>query len=625
MIYHVSKNGNDKNIGTEKEPLLTISRAAKLTDEGDTVIVHEGVYRENVSPVHGARSESGRITYMAAKGEKAVIKGSEEVTGWVREGSVWRTDVDNSLFGDFNPYAEVVDGDWMARPLDPVTGIGMKHLGMVYLDGEALIEALSEKELAETEMTWFARVENDRTRIWANFGDTEPNNSVTEINVRRTCFYPEKTGVNYITVRGFEICHAATPWAPPTVEQFGAIGANWAKGWIIEENTVHDSRCAGISVGKNFSFEQNMYTRYRRKGGMCYQFEAMFRGAREGWIKAKIGSHIIRNNVIYGCGQNGIVGHMGGAFSEIYGNEIYNIGTRAEFWGYELGAIKLHAPIDTYIHHNYIHHCTMGTWLDWQAQGTRLSSNIYHDNEIDIKIEVTHGPHIVDNNIFGSKQNFQNAAQGGAYVHNIFCGGMYKYEVLDRSTPYHLPHSTEFAGCTLVYSADDRFYNNIFLNTQTEENKKFIPGLPMYEGCADTLEEYLETVWRVHGKCDVENFAKIPQPVYTAHNYYGDGVIPYERDNTSVKTALASNVKFMKEADGVYLEMTLDPAFDTLEAQTVTTEMLGLPRITDCPYDAPDGSDVKISSDIFGAMRHKNPTVGPIEGIKAGKVRIKIR
>ena len=61
MVYHVSKNGNDKNIGTEKEPLLTISRAAKLADEGDTVIVHEGVYRENVSPVHGARSESGRI------------------------------------------------------------------------------------------------------------------------------------------------------------------------------------------------------------------------------------------------------------------------------------------------------------------------------------------------------------------------------------------------------------------------------------------------------------------------------------------------------------------------------------------------------------------------------------
>ena len=624
-IYHVAKNGSDKNPGTQELPLLTISRAAKLLEEGDTVIVHEGVYRENVSPARGARSELGRITYTAAKGEKAVIKGSEVVSGWKNEDGVWHISVENSVFGSFNPYAEIVDGDWMQRPLDPVTRLGMKHLGTVYLGGKALIEALSKEELMSTPMTWFATVGDNATEIWANFGASDPNNSVTEINVRKTCFWPEKTGVDYITVRGFEIAHAATPWAPPTVEQFGAIGANWSKGWIIEENIVHDSRCAGISVGKSFSFEQNASTKYRRKGGMCYQFEAMFRGTRDGWRKGNIGSHIIRNNVVYNCGQNGIVGHMGGAFSEIYGNEIYNIGIRDEFWGYELGAIKLHAPIDTYIHHNYIHHCTMGTWLDWQAQGTRLSSNIYHDNEIDIKIEVTHGPHIVDNNIFGSAQNFQNAAQGGAYVHNLFMGGMYKYEVLDRSTPYHLPHSVEMAGCTLVYSADDRFYNNIFANTQTEENVKFIPGLPMYKGCADSLEEYLEAVWQAHGKCDVENYAKIPQPLYTAHNYYGDAVIPYERDHTSVKTSLATDAKITACEDGVYLEMTLDKDFDTLKAQTVTTEMLGLPRITECPYDAPDGTDVKISQDIFGVLRHKNPTVGPIEGITAGKVRVKIR
>ena len=38
--------------------------------------------------------------------------------------------------------------------------------------------------------------------------------------------------------------------------------------------------------------------------------EAVFRALKIGWSKEKIGSHIIRNNVIYDCGQNGIVGHM---------------------------------------------------------------------------------------------------------------------------------------------------------------------------------------------------------------------------------------------------------------------------------------------------------------------------
>ena len=44
--YHVAKHGNDKNTGTYESPFLTISKAAKLADEGDTVIVHEGEYRE---------------------------------------------------------------------------------------------------------------------------------------------------------------------------------------------------------------------------------------------------------------------------------------------------------------------------------------------------------------------------------------------------------------------------------------------------------------------------------------------------------------------------------------------------------------------------------------------------
>ena len=40
--YHVAKHGNDKNPGTAEQPFLTVSRAARLADEGDTVIVHEG-------------------------------------------------------------------------------------------------------------------------------------------------------------------------------------------------------------------------------------------------------------------------------------------------------------------------------------------------------------------------------------------------------------------------------------------------------------------------------------------------------------------------------------------------------------------------------------------------------
>ncbi|MBE6666638.1 MAG: DUF1565 domain-containing protein [Ruminococcaceae bacterium] len=617
-VYHVSKSGNDRNTGTEAFPFLTISKAASLADEGDTVIVHEGVYRESVSPAHGARNEAGRITYMAAEGERAVIKGSEILENWEETDGIWRAEVSNALFGDFNPFADVLDGDWLARPLDYP-----KHTGCVYINEEALWEASHEAELHEKEMSWFAVTGEETTAVFVHTDGRNPNEACMEINVRRTCFYPEKTGLNYITVRGFEMAQAATPWAPPTAHQIGMLGVHWAKGWIIENNVLHDSRCCAVSVGKELSTGHHMYTRYRRKAGTHYQYEAMLAAKRLGWSRETIGSHIIRNNKIHHCGQNGIVGHLGGVYSEIYGNEIYHIADKGEFWGHEVGAIKLHALIDTQIHHNHIHHCLMGVWMDWQVQGARLSSNLFHHNGIDMKCEVTHGPHLVDNNIFGSEQNFQNAAQGGAYVHNLFFGGMFQYAVLDRSTPYHLAHSTEMKGCSLVYGGDDRYYNNIFLNTQSEENKRFRVGLSMFNGAPDTLEEYLETVWNKFGKCDALQFGSVPQPIYTAHNYYGDGAPAYDRDLTSVSVDTESFAKIETEENGdVYLSLYLDERFDSLRPLPVDSLRLDMPRIAEEPYENPDGSPLCVDRDFFGNLRGEHPKTGPLENLKAGKNRI---
>ena len=60
-------------------PLKTISAAAELARPGDNVIVHEGIYREEINPPRGGTSDSERIVYTAAPGAKVVIKGSEPV------------------------------------------------------------------------------------------------------------------------------------------------------------------------------------------------------------------------------------------------------------------------------------------------------------------------------------------------------------------------------------------------------------------------------------------------------------------------------------------------------------------------------------------------------------------
>lgn len=642
--FHVAVTGNDYADGTKTSPFATISKAAAVAEAGDCVIVHEGTYREWVKPAHRGYSDINRITYEAAEGEKVVIKGSEIVKDWENiEGSVWKAVVSNEMFGDFNPFYEPLTGDWLIDPADRQV-----HAADVYLNGKSLYEAATLNEVKnpvmredgfnapwtlhrepllypeDSMLQWYAEVDRDTTTIYANFQGADPTKELVEINVRQFCFYPERTGMDYITVRGFEMAQAASPWAPPTADQPGLIGAHWSKGWIIENNIIHDAKCSAVSLGKEISTGHNACTRRHHKPGYQYQMEAVFRARQIGWSKEKIGSHIVRNNVIYDCGQNGIVGHMGCVFSEIYNNEIYNVGVKHEFFGYEIAGIKLHAAVDVQIHNNNIHHCTLGTWLDWQAQGTRVSKNLYYGNDRDLMVEVTHGPYMVDNNIFASDYNFDNVAQGGAYLHNLCFGTMRRVDVLDRSTPYHFPHSTEVAGTALVFSGDDRLYQNIFIGGAPVYTEESVHGTKGYdEFDLISMEEYVEKITSA-GNGDHEMFDTVKQPVYINQNGYLNGAKAFCREDINFMSDADPEAKIVKEGDETYLEINVEKGLLDIPTRILDTRMLDMVRIVEAPYEDPDGNPIVLDSDYLGCKRDSAPAAGPIQGLKEGYNKIKI-
>ena len=111
--WHVAVTGKDTQRGTKEDPLQTIQRAADLAQPGDTITVHAGVYRERINPPRGGESDVKRIIYQAAPGEKVEIKGSEAVKNWVKvQEDVWKVAIPNTFFGTFNPYLDLIHGDF---------------------------------------------------------------------------------------------------------------------------------------------------------------------------------------------------------------------------------------------------------------------------------------------------------------------------------------------------------------------------------------------------------------------------------------------------------------------------------------------------------------------------------
>ncbi|HOO28017.1 MAG TPA: hypothetical protein PLU43_06090, partial [Lachnospiraceae bacterium] len=337
-----------------------------------------------------------------------------------------------------------------------------------------------------------------------------------------------------------------------------------------------------------------------------------------------IGSHIVRNNVIHDCGQNGIVGHLGCIFSEIYGNEIYSIATKHEFYGYEIGGIKLHAAIDVQIYDNNIHHCTLGTWLDWEAQDTRVSRNLYYQNDRDLMVEVTHGPYIVDNNIFASDYNFDNVAQGGAYINNLCCGTMRRQDVLDRSTPYHFPHTTQMMGTSFVYGGDDRLYQNIFLGgapIYNKEQSKY--GTEDYDGCPASYEEYISLIKEALPG-DENLYVLVKQPAYIDRNVYLNGAKAYAREEHKFVSEKDPQVKIVREGDETFLNITVEKGVLEQCAQVVHSESLGYNRAAEAPFDNPDGTPIAFDTDYNGVKRTDQVSAGPLENLTEGENKIKI-
>ena len=664
MVIYVNANAPKEGNGSKETPFRHINDAAKAARPGDEVLVAPGIYREYVDPVHAGMPDA-RITYRSEVPLGAVITGAEEMKDWKHyEGNVWVCRVDNGVFGNYNPYTTFVGGDWYFAPV-------VRHTGAVYLDDRQLYETETLEECIKGEIyepsweqewsvyKWYTEQDGNETVIYANFQGKNPNEERVDINVRRNCFMPSKTGVGYITFSGFHVNKAATTWAPPAAYQDGMVGPHWSKGWIIEDCEISNSKCCGISLGKYYDEENDHYfTRKHVKSPTQMERDAVCRGQYHGWLKEKVGSHIVRRCHIHHCEQTGIVGRMGCVFSLIEDNHIHNINNMQQLGGAEISGIKLHAAIDVVMRRNHIHHSTMGIWCDWQAQGTRISQNLLHDNYApegvpmapgammcqDVFVEVSHGPTLIDNNIMLSKAALRIATEGVACVHNLILGAFTAVgggtdNIINgvnqpRYTPYHIRHRTEVAGFMTILHGDNRFYNNIFIQNWPVEKaeEKEDMGFKMADNQVvgtEVFDEYpTYEEWIANFDMDQQaNMMKLASyhfshlPVWANGNAYFNGAKAWKKEQSNlIDTENHVKVELVEEDNKLFLKTNVYELLGDFRDGIINSDILGYAFEPEQRFENPDGTAILFNEDYLGSHRGTATIPGPFaSGEEAAK------
>jgi parallel beta-helix repeat protein len=129
--YFVSPDGLDTNSGTQASP-WSIAKALTSAPSGATIVFRGGTYRNTNNA--GIRK---KLTLQPYPHEKAWLKGSVTVTGWVANGTIWRKDGWTYSFPS-NVGSEYID------PQYPMAG----YRDMVYINGVSLKQVGSVSEVA---------------------------------------------------------------------------------------------------------------------------------------------------------------------------------------------------------------------------------------------------------------------------------------------------------------------------------------------------------------------------------------------------------------------------------------------------------------------------------------------
>ena len=202
-----------------------------------------------------------------------------------------------------------------------------------------------------------------------------------------------------------------------------------------------------------------------------------------------------------------------------------------------------------------------------------------------------------------------------------------------RATPYHFPHSTDVAGFAVIYGGDDRYIGNLFVGRGTasplgigyrDDRKRpdrvdeFGYGTAVYDGHPDSAESYLRSV-EAALPGDVEIYLELRQPVYVHDNAYVGGARPFNLEPSPVVIDAGTRPLIRTVGSQVWLDLEVPEELAAGRVAPVRTSDLEHVRFVNADFEAPDGSELVLDTDLLGDQTSGQSPIGPLNSLTPGR------
>jgi len=240
--YFVANTGSDNAPGTVDAPFKSIQVAVNNAKPGDKIFIRGGIYRENILI---AGPNKTNISLFAFNNEKAVLKGSDLLTTWLRAGRYWKKYV------AVQPQQVMVDGD---HPLQQIGYPNKSYRIDQKVERYKFPVGSGLGDMEPGRFYW----QNDTLYVWLQ-NNVNPNNGTIEVSQRSHLLTILATGVHikglffkYSNVNTFAEQGAAVSLGPNTiiqdcdVEWADFVGIAMASGSKAYNCNVSNNGAVGI-------------------------------------------------------------------------------------------------------------------------------------------------------------------------------------------------------------------------------------------------------------------------------------------------------------------------------------------------------------------------------------------